>query len=413
MEYFIKYYNLVPIRFKRASNILNLVKESYCLKMGMGLLKREFPRKIDDVCSQLRSARGEKSVCNTRLSRAPYSRAGIGLRHGVLSVNRIPIVVTAITPTGLAPNDFSHSLSLLSRSLSYGSDAGSFCWAPITDTMNFLKWLVGYCPLRAMTESSFGSIASIKDGLNNDITSSPAIRTPQTYTGREWDEEIGLYYYRARYYDPGVGRFLQEDPEPGRINDPSSVVNKYIYVGNNPILNIDPTGRSFLGDLFRVVLAVVVVVIAFYTGGTAYSAIFGSVSTATASVASSIGLSAATSSAIGTVIGAIAGFTGAVGAGATVGALIGGIGNGITSSMEGGSFEKGFDQGASIGWQLGALSGSIGAFAGVGFSESPGSFGKFLTAYPWTVALPGLMAPFDNNLNLKYKCGTDPLNPCK
>ncbi|NEQ42469.1 MAG: RHS repeat-associated core domain-containing protein [Leptolyngbya sp. SIOISBB] len=32
------------------------------------------------------------------------------------------------------------------------------------------------------------------------------------YTGREWDDATGLMYYRARYYDPVVGRFLSEDP---------------------------------------------------------------------------------------------------------------------------------------------------------------------------------------------------------
>ncbi len=34
---------------------------------------------------------------------------------------------------------------------------------------------------------------------------------PFRYTGREWDAESGLYYYRARYYDPGLGRFLSEN----------------------------------------------------------------------------------------------------------------------------------------------------------------------------------------------------------
>ncbi len=58
------------------------------------------------------------------------------------------------------------------------------------------------------------------------------------FTGREWDPEIGLYYYRARYYDARVGRFLSEDPA-GLIDGP----NRYPYVQNRPADRIDPTGR--------------------------------------------------------------------------------------------------------------------------------------------------------------------------
>jgi RHS repeat-associated protein len=59
------------------------------------------------------------------------------------------------------------------------------------------------------------------------------------YTGREWDSETGLYYYRARYYDPSVGRFISEDPIRflGGINFQR-------YVSNNPLNRIDPRGLS-------------------------------------------------------------------------------------------------------------------------------------------------------------------------
>lgn len=57
------------------------------------------------------------------------------------------------------------------------------------------------------------------------------------FTGREYDSESGLYYYRARHYNPVIGRFLQQDPL-----DLIPDINVYRYVGNNPINWIDPWG---------------------------------------------------------------------------------------------------------------------------------------------------------------------------
>ncbi len=60
------------------------------------------------------------------------------------------------------------------------------------------------------------------------------------FTGREWDAELGYYYYRARYYDPTAGRFLSEDPDQFAAGD----VNLYRYTGNRPLVFTDPSGRT-------------------------------------------------------------------------------------------------------------------------------------------------------------------------
>ncbi|WP_076308031.1 RHS repeat-associated core domain-containing protein [Paenibacillus odorifer] len=65
---------------------------------------------------------------------------------------------------------------------------------------------------------------------------------PFKYTGEVYDEETGLYYLRARYYDPSMRRFLNEDTYEGQIDNPLSL-NLYTYVINNPLKYIDPTGN--------------------------------------------------------------------------------------------------------------------------------------------------------------------------
>lgn len=67
------------------------------------------------------------------------------------------------------------------------------------------------------------------------------IANPFAFTGREFDRETGLYYYRARYYDPVLGRFLSPDPAAPRLRQPQTL-NPYLYVRNNPLRYIDPMG---------------------------------------------------------------------------------------------------------------------------------------------------------------------------
>ena len=62
-----------------------------------------------------------------------------------------------------------------------------------------------------------------------------------TFTGHEKDEETGLIYAKARFYDPDVGRFLNQDTFFGDINNPPSL-HRYTYAHSNPLLFVDPTG---------------------------------------------------------------------------------------------------------------------------------------------------------------------------
>jgi len=86
--------------------------------------------------------------------------------------------------------------------------------------------------------------AKIVQHYNYDSFGMPTISDsdfsqPYTYTGREWDKEIGLYYYRARYYNPSAGRFISKDP----IGFNGGDVTLYGYVGNNPVNYVDPSGK--------------------------------------------------------------------------------------------------------------------------------------------------------------------------
>ncbi len=55
------------------------------------------------------------------------------------------------------------------------------------------------------------------------------------FTGKDYDEAAGLYYFNARWYDAELGRFTTEDPARDGLN-------WYVYVRNNPLRYVDPTG---------------------------------------------------------------------------------------------------------------------------------------------------------------------------
>ncbi|HAS44891.1 MAG TPA: hypothetical protein DCS93_30705 [Microscillaceae bacterium] len=143
------------------------------------------------------------------------------------------------------------------------------------------------------------------------------------YTGQEYEPELAVYNYRARVYDPALGRFLAPDPL-GQQN------SAYAYVGNNPVSNIDPMGmwswRSFAMGVIGV-----------------------------AEVAAGVGLNIVGAGLDATGVGAAVG----IGLNTAGAALIGAGINSATSAVKGDSWKE-----FGIGQATGAVGGVVGAATG-------------------------------------------------
>ena len=85
---------------------------------------------------------------------------------------------------------------------------------------------------------SYGVYGTTRLEKDNPNDSQVFIENPYAYTGRIWEQETGLYDYRARYYSPETGRFLSEDPIGFLAGD----FNNYRYVKDNPLIFVDPYG---------------------------------------------------------------------------------------------------------------------------------------------------------------------------
>ena len=82
--------------------------------------------------------------------------------------------------------------------------------------------------------------------LLNDSESEVLLANPFRYRGYYYDTSIGLYYLNSRYYDPEVGRFLNEDLVSNLDPETIGGINPYAYCLNDPVNNIDPSGHSIL-----------------------------------------------------------------------------------------------------------------------------------------------------------------------
>ena len=119
----------------------------------------------------------------------------------------------------------------IDRPLMMDRDGGSYYFHP--------DW-VG--TIRRLTDERGAVAASYEyDAFGQVVSKQGTQRSPFRFTARELDEATGLYYYRARYYDPALGRFLTKDPVHARGTD-ALALNAYAYARNNPIRYVDGMG---------------------------------------------------------------------------------------------------------------------------------------------------------------------------
>ncbi|WP_059051182.1 RHS repeat-associated core domain-containing protein [Paenibacillus senegalimassiliensis] len=100
-----------------------------------------------------------------------------------------------------------------------------------------------------------GDVVELRDASGNilnsysyDIWGNPLVvqeTQPNAlrYSGEYWDEDTGLQYLRARWYDPATARFMGEDTYQGELTNPLSL-NLYTYVLSNPLIYTDPSGQK-------------------------------------------------------------------------------------------------------------------------------------------------------------------------
>ena len=119
----------------------------------------------------------------------------------------------------------------------------------------------GHGSVRALADEN-GKVTDkyVYDAFGNLISSVGSTKNDLLFCGEQFDPVTGLYYLRARYMNPSVGRFITMDSYEGSIDDPVSL-HKYLYANANPVMNSDPSGYMNKAELIaaEIILGIVAV----------------------------------------------------------------------------------------------------------------------------------------------------------
>jgi RHS repeat-associated protein len=157
------------------------------------------------------------------LGRRIYKSSSLGTSIFAYDGNNL---IEETNSSGAAVTRYSQSLNIDEPLAMLRSGTTSYYQADGLGSVSSLTNTAG-AAAQNYTYDSFGNILATAGSLTNSFR----------YTGREFDTEINLYYYRSRYYDASSGRFLSEDPLGFLAG-----INKYAYVLNDPTKYRDPAG---------------------------------------------------------------------------------------------------------------------------------------------------------------------------
>jgi RHS repeat-associated protein len=113
----------------------------------------------------------------------------------------------------------------------------------LTQTIYFVY--DGHGSVRALTDAN-GAVTDTYDydAFGNLLHSTGTTLNNYRFAGEQFDSDLNLYYNRARYLNTRTGRFWSMDSEEGDRESPLSL-HKYLYAGNDPVINHDPSGHDF------------------------------------------------------------------------------------------------------------------------------------------------------------------------
>ena len=243
-------YTLDPVgnRLAESSNLPNLVPGSFSYNADDQLMNESY-----DANGNVLSTGGNSFTYDSENHLIAMNGGAVSILYDAFG-NRVAKTVNGVTTKYLVEDDLNPTgypqvldeltNGAVTRTYTYGLQRISQnqilanTWTP-----SFYGY-DGSGSVRQLTNAA-GSVTDTYeyDAWGNALAKTGTTPNVYLYRGEQYDPDLGLYYLRARYYNPLSGRFMSRDPEDGKPINPKSL-HKYTYAGGDPVSSLDSTGRE-------------------------------------------------------------------------------------------------------------------------------------------------------------------------